>query len=657
MKEQKGFTLVEVLVSIAILALVLVAVGSIMVIGSKSFAKGSSDADIQEEAQLAVNQIEDLIIDINGGVSLELYTSGSRIDLAENASKTETEEKNALADEKRLVLYNAVTQDGATVYTKEQVGWKKADETITYSKWNVTYDADSASYVETGAPVYEDELLAENVADFSVDLSDIRQEMAQDGSDLTVLKSVQLAAGYVSGNKMVEYATSPVIALRNRLVKSADPKRIFDETPATEDTLKLYISGQEETYQTAVPIVDRVTEVNCGNTYNVYAMVNLNGTVNAYVDFSIEESSLSTIDSEGHLTVGSSETCQYLTIVARYKNNPARFAKGVVKVIGGTTKDLVKVQILTTSLEAFNPKYYSYVTTKDFTEEERQNDLTYKWTVSEPERVKTFTDHTSTLVLDVIRRQQNYGKTLVITLTVTSEMLHKSVSDSVVYMIDYGGKGDGYIRRGNYLGVTYDTGYTGASQITYEYYFSDAYGNRVKENDQYLDKIRFVKYGGSDFNFTIDKGLPWDREFYVCVRGYVENELIYQKIIYMPKVTLLGCTSELPWTNGWTVPSFNFYIDGVMQEKVQNFDLYSITCEECVYTCNKEGAEVSVDIVPSIVTEYADASTGTVKMQGQVNFVVTGGTKDNITEVKSITIHVQIKEHPEIDAYSDIIFK
>ena len=43
-------------------------VATIMVTGSKSFGKGNADANMQSQAQLVVNQIEDMIIDTNGGV-------------------------------------------------------------------------------------------------------------------------------------------------------------------------------------------------------------------------------------------------------------------------------------------------------------------------------------------------------------------------------------------------------------------------------------------------------------------------------------------------------------------------------------------------------------------------------------------------------------
>ena len=57
-----------------------------MTTSSRTFAKGSADTTLQKEAELAVNQIEDMIIDTNGGV-----------DFQEDASN----------NTKELILYNA----------------------------------------------------------------------------------------------------------------------------------------------------------------------------------------------------------------------------------------------------------------------------------------------------------------------------------------------------------------------------------------------------------------------------------------------------------------------------------------------------------------------------------------------------------------------
>ena len=61
---KKGFTLVEVVVSLAIMTIVAGAIGAFMVAGNNSYMRGNKELTLQEEAQLAANQIIDMIIDV-----------------------------------------------------------------------------------------------------------------------------------------------------------------------------------------------------------------------------------------------------------------------------------------------------------------------------------------------------------------------------------------------------------------------------------------------------------------------------------------------------------------------------------------------------------------------------------------------------------------
>ena len=59
----KGFSLVELIISLAILAVVGTAVGGAMYVSSRSYTRGSSEVNVQEEAQVASNLICDWLID------------------------------------------------------------------------------------------------------------------------------------------------------------------------------------------------------------------------------------------------------------------------------------------------------------------------------------------------------------------------------------------------------------------------------------------------------------------------------------------------------------------------------------------------------------------------------------------------------------------
>lgn len=313
MEKNKGFSLIELIVSVAILAIIITAVTSVILSASRSFTRGNADANIQKEAQLVVNQVESMIVDTNGGVDyVEDTTAGT----------------------KELVLFNA-SDDGAgsAVYTEESIKWIDSSNTIVYSKYEVSYNESTGAYVR-GTAEFSDELLAENVTSFLVDVSDTKREYAKDGIPIDIVQSVSIKMECTDSTGQVTYATSPLVTLRNRMMLSDSPSLVFANTPAVTDTLAIYMSSYVGgVYVPRELIQDMVTPVVKGATYKVYVMVNAANDINDLVNWTIEESgTTSTIDSTGELVIGAAEPNTYLTVVATYKNNSSKQAKAVVKV-------------------------------------------------------------------------------------------------------------------------------------------------------------------------------------------------------------------------------------------------------------------------------------------------------------------------------------
>lgn len=61
--NNRGLTLVELICAVAILSLIGTTIGSILVVSAKSYDSGMTEVNLQQEAQMVVNQINDLIID------------------------------------------------------------------------------------------------------------------------------------------------------------------------------------------------------------------------------------------------------------------------------------------------------------------------------------------------------------------------------------------------------------------------------------------------------------------------------------------------------------------------------------------------------------------------------------------------------------------
>ena len=141
MKNNKGLSLVELIIAFALLALVGVGAAGLMATGSNLFASSTREVDLQTEAQSVINHLNNFIIDAERGIT---FTEGT--------------------DENVLEVYN--------VDVVHVVTWNKADKALYYHDRTVTY---SGSTPTVGTDSTK-ELLASNVDNFKVDVSKVATE-------------------------------------------------------------------------------------------------------------------------------------------------------------------------------------------------------------------------------------------------------------------------------------------------------------------------------------------------------------------------------------------------------------------------------------------------------------------------------------------------
>lgn len=215
-KDQRGFTIVELLIAVAILSIVVAAVCGFILVGSNSYATANSDINVQQSAQLALNQMSDVLIDTTRSVNYVGYDADNKPHKAlKDAEFTFTPENKCLIMFNGMVEQNVAPGGATSTEVKEGNGnkhyqfyWSKADETLYYTQ----LDIDSANDVDTKAihfptfdPTNPDWVeLATHVTDFSVDLTQVEEK-----------RVVMLALTFKDGKK--EYVTSNNVTIRNKV--------------------------------------------------------------------------------------------------------------------------------------------------------------------------------------------------------------------------------------------------------------------------------------------------------------------------------------------------------------------------------------------------------------------------------------------------------
>lgn len=289
-KPNSGFSLVELVIAIAILAIVTGAVCSFIIIGSRGYARGNNDISVQQEAQLAFNQMSDVIIDATRSINYVGYDSANQpTKVLKDAEFTDTPDKKA------LIVYNIATAEETSSPSPSATPsptlppvnddrqnymfyWQKDDENLYFAEMNASGDF----------PTPGDEdcvILAEHVTDFEVDLSEVETR-----------RVVKLHMVFDVGGRSFEMTNN--ITVRNQV-------RINDaDIAALDKSVKVNVKVKEpylilepgETYHFSTPKLSGMNLINKALTWSI------EGTVNSDTMF--------TDPSNGILQIAGGETAQ-----------------------------------------------------------------------------------------------------------------------------------------------------------------------------------------------------------------------------------------------------------------------------------------------------------------------------------------------------------
>lgn len=163
-----GFSLIELIVSIAIILIIISAAAVFLVSGSKSYSSIYSNASLQVDSQMAMNQLENYIIDCNGGIC---FDSGT------------------------LYVINTVS-DGTV--TEHMFSYAGTDNEINYAKFSLAAPGGTKTEIESG-------LMSDHVAGIEITFAA--------GSDGKV-NSADMVMRFERLGRT--YTGSETVALRNR---------------------------------------------------------------------------------------------------------------------------------------------------------------------------------------------------------------------------------------------------------------------------------------------------------------------------------------------------------------------------------------------------------------------------------------------------------
>ncbi len=279
-KNNKGLSLIEMIVAVAIISIVIVTVTSFMVTGTKLFGSSHDEIRKQERAQLAVSTIENRVIDANKGVTC-------RED----------------ADRKVLTIYN-LDSDGTTRLFEYFV-YDIADQKIYYLSSTGTEITDFGS-------IDKSEVVAENVTDFKL-LQKGESKAAPTGyvsatpnpSATPKATSIAVATSAANKKQQVEIAieitdkggsftSNKTVAMRNNIYI------------ATGDNGVIFNPGEDYSAVKDVEVSLNSTFLLPGNTYRARAKVKGSGIPSQTVSWKLYDEAgneLDWIDNSGNITV------------------------------------------------------------------------------------------------------------------------------------------------------------------------------------------------------------------------------------------------------------------------------------------------------------------------------------------------------------------
>lgn len=142
LENNRGLSIVEMIIAVAIISIVITAITAFMVTGTKLFHQSSNEIELQEQAQLAVNNIENRIIDAQLGADFKVDGSYHILTIMNDSDK-------------------------------EYLFWVDGTDSNADNQNKIFYDTSATNVTKGKADLALTEVLAKNVQSFEVTLKTV----------------------------------------------------------------------------------------------------------------------------------------------------------------------------------------------------------------------------------------------------------------------------------------------------------------------------------------------------------------------------------------------------------------------------------------------------------------------------------------------------
>lgn len=231
-KKNKGFTLIEMIVTVAIIAIFSGVVLTFVSTGANSYRNTSNNSEVQMETQQALDQIQNLVIDANRSVYYAKGELGSVND-TENEIKSDIGSDTDGMSQKHFIVCNEKEKDANSGdYIWDIISWDPTSMELSYQSRSKEYSKSSASAQsnlslnstgEEPAATASSEDNPEN--DLSIASSSDPQDETLVGDEQILVEKTVLAHNIVSFCADVTKVESERI-VRFRLVTDVNGKKI-----------------------------------------------------------------------------------------------------------------------------------------------------------------------------------------------------------------------------------------------------------------------------------------------------------------------------------------------------------------------------------------------------------------------------------------------